>query len=48
MRFETVPGRPDVLAERAAIWVADQLWALLGRLPATVETCHCLFTCSRA
>ena len=30
MRIETVPGGPGPLAQRAAIWVADQLWSAIA------------------
>ena len=29
MRIETVPGGPGPLAQRAAVWVADQLWSAI-------------------
>ncbi len=30
MRLEVVPGGPPALAERSAIWVADQLWTAIA------------------
>jgi 6-phosphogluconolactonase len=30
VRIETVPGGPGPLAQRAAVWVADQLWSAIA------------------